>query len=244
MAVSPSRLLCVTAISVGVIVAGCGSSANKPSTSGSAASKTASAADKAFLSEIIPNDELAVANAKLAQTDATHMQLKVMAGHIITADTPQIAQLTALAKTMGVTVDVMNPTSMTLMTNNTAALGISNMYSVMDSVTLAAVSSAKPFDKTYMKSMEYILEGAKNLSQAELSKGTSTQLHSVASAALTDAGTAVNQLKSWNSMWYGKMAGMKGMKGMKGMSGMSGMSGMGKKSSSKKKSSGGMSGMG
>ena len=242
MTFSPGRLLCASALSLSVMAAGCGSSSNKPSSSGTGSSQAGSAPDRAFLSEIIPNDELAVANAKLAQTHATHMQLKVMAGHIIAADTPQIAQLTALAKSMGVTVDAMNPTSMTLMTNNTTALGIGDMNSVMDSVTLSTVASAKPFDKTYMKSMEYVLDGAETLSQAELMKGTSTQLHSVASATVTDAGSGVAQLKSWNSAWYGKMAGMKGMSHMKGMSGMSGMVHSSKKKSSKKKSMSGMGG--
>jgi uncharacterized protein (DUF305 family) len=186
----------------------------------------ANAADKAFLGEIIPNDQLAVAMAKLAGAHAQRPQLKVFSNRVISADTAQLSQLTALAKLLRVTPSPTRPTMMTGMENDAGALGIQMYQMGMDQVNPTTLATAKPFDKAFLTMMADDLAGAVNMARAELVKGTNPQLRPIATMVVSDAGTGVSQLKNWQSMWYGKSphTGMKGMSGKKGSSGMKGMS--------------------
>lgn len=224
---SPGRVLSLSAILVGVLLAGCGSSTSTTSTASSTGAKStsANAADRAFVAEIIPNDQLAVAMAKLAKAHAQHSQLKVLADRIIAADSAQIAQLTGIAKALGVTPKPMKPTVMTGMENDAGALGLQMYQMGMDPVDPTTLATANPFDNPFLTMMSSDLGGAVNLARAELSKGTDPQLRPIATTTTSAAGTGLSQLKQWQSMWYGKgshstggMSGMKGMNGMKGMS--------------------------
>jgi uncharacterized protein (DUF305 family) len=230
-------VLSLAATTVTLMLAGCGSSSSTTSTkftASPAGAGSANAADKAFIAEIIPNDELALAMARLAETKAQRPQLKVFSSRVISADTAQLSQLGAIAKALGVTPKPMKPALMTGMENDAGALGIQMYQMGMDQVDPTTLAAAKPFDKTFLTMMADDLGGAVNLSRSELSKGTSPQLRPVATIVVTNAGTGTSQLKKWQSMWYGKgshggMSGMKNMKGMnskKGMKNMKGMSGM------------------
>jgi uncharacterized protein (DUF305 family) len=247
MMTSPGKVLGLAGITVALLLAGCGSSTSTKSTASAAGAGNANAADKAFIAEIIPNDQLAVAMAKLAETKAQRHELKVFSSRIVAADTAQLSGLGAIAKALGVTPKPMKPAVMTGMENDAAALGIQMYQMGMDEIDPSTLAAAKPFDKTFLTMMAYDLGGAVNLSRGELSKGTNSQLRPVASMVVTDAGTGASQLKKWQSMWYGKgsHSGMSGMKGMKGTGGMKGMKGMSKGSrTGTGTTTTGMSGMG
>jgi uncharacterized protein (DUF305 family) len=240
MLTSPGRVVGIAALLGAVILAGCGSSGSSTSSKSTASATPAANAnpvDRAFIAEIVPNDQLALAMARLATTHAQHPQIKVFASRVIPANTAQVAQLTGLAKTLGVTPKPMKPTVMTGMENDAGALGIQMYQLGMDQVNPTTLATAKPFDRTFLTMMASDLEGAMTMARSELAKGTNSQLRPVATTVLTNAGTGVTQLKHWQSMWYGKgahgsgaMSGMKNMKGMKktknsgGGSGMKGMS--------------------
>ena len=251
----PGRVSSLIAVLLGVLIAGCGSSTSSTTSTSKSSSapqgSNANAADRAFLAAIIPNDELAVAMAKVAQTHAQRPQLKVFSGRLIAGDDAQIAQLTALAHTLHVTPEPMKPTMMTGMENDAGALGIQMYQMGMDQVNPSTLATAKPFDHAFLTMMASDLAGAETMARQELSKGTNPQLRPIATTTVTDSGTGVSQLKRWQSMWYGKgmkgMSGtktMKGMKGMKGMSGMSGMKGMKGMHTGTGTNTTGMSGMG
>lgn len=218
---TPSRRSSVAALVVGVLLAGCGSSTSSTSTTSSkstTAAAKANAADKAFVSEMIPNDQLAVEMAKLAQTNAQHSQLKPFANQVInTTNGAQVAPLTTIATALGVTPLPTKPTTMTGMENAAGALGIQMYQLGMDQVDPTALASAKPFDKSFLTMMISDDNGAVTMARAELSKGTDSQLRAQANTVVATQGKDVTQLKKWQSMWYGKKSTSSGMKGMPGM---------------------------
>jgi uncharacterized protein (DUF305 family) len=55
--------------------------------------KSARDVDRAFLSEMIPHHRSAISMARQATTDAKHLQLRTLAGRIITAQQREIAQM-------------------------------------------------------------------------------------------------------------------------------------------------------
>jgi uncharacterized protein (DUF305 family) len=208
----------------------CGSSSSTTSKTTSTTASTGNAADKAYAAEAVPDDQLAVQLAALVPAHTTHSQLKTFASSLTTAENAQIKQLDGVDSALGVKAAATSPTTMTAMEANALALGIQMYQMGMDQINTANVASAKPFDPAFLTSMITLEKGAKNMAQAELSKGNDASLRSIANSIVASADSNVSQLQSWQTAWYGssktsttttKSGGMSGMKGMKGMKGMS-----------------------
>lgn len=213
-----------------LVLAGCGSSSGNQAknVSHQAAGSKANAADRAFAAEMIPDDQLAVQLAKLAPTRAMHAQLKTFAAHVVSADNAQIAQLTAIASSLGVKPAPMNPTMMTGMQNDAVALGLQMYQLGMDQVNASHLAGARAFDTAFLQTMITHHKGALNMARGELSRGTNSQLKAVANVIASGDQSDLSQLEGWEKAWSA-MSGAKKSSGGAGMSGMSGMGGGSKK---------------
>ena len=213
----PSALALVAA--TGAIVAGCGSSS---SSSGSAASNgaAANAADRAFVQQMIPHHMMAVQMAQTAQQQGTHPQIKALAASIITDQQAEIAQMTPVAKQLGVKPDAMpaaggvampsgsgmamgsgTPMSAS-MTADAKTLGMSagDMGMSMDMSTL---SGARPFDRDFVDMMIPHHQGAVRMARAELAKGQNSKLRALASRIIAAQDGEISEMNRWRQGWYG-----------------------------------------
>ncbi len=189
----------LAAVLLAALIAGCGSSG---SGSGSSA---ANATDKAFVVEMIPHHQLALEMAKQAQAQAQRPQVKSLAGNITSSQSAEIAQMTGIAKTLGVKPASMNPSAMTAMQKHAATLGIRMDQMGMD-MKMSSLDGAKPFDRAFLDMMTPHHEGAVNMARAEIAKGKNPKLRALAKTITADQTKEIGEMKDWRTKWYGKPA--------------------------------------
>jgi uncharacterized protein (DUF305 family) len=193
---------------IAALAAGCGSA--KPS----GPSSQANATDRAFVAQMIPHHEMAIQMAHSAQQQGQHAQTKTLAGDIIAAQTREIAQLTKLANSIGVTPDQM-PTGASSgdhmamgatgshMSSDASVLGLS-MDQMGMSMNMSALDTARPFDRAFVDMMIPHHQGAIRMARAELGKGQNPQLQTIATAIITQQTKEIGGMNSWRAAWYGQ----------------------------------------
>jgi uncharacterized protein (DUF305 family) len=200
-----------TAALVAALAAGCGS------TKSSGASSQANATDRAFVAQMIPHHEMAIQMAQSAQQHAQHPRIKTLAAGIITAQTSEIAQLKPIANKLGVTPDQMpTGTGGDQMTGDHMAIGATGSHMTPDAATLglsmdqmgmsmnmAALDTARPFDRAFIDMMLPHHQGAIRMARAELAKGQNPQLQTIATAIITQQAKEIADMNSWRAAWYG-----------------------------------------
>lgn len=194
--------LCVWGVAIVVVaVAACGSSSD----GARAPSRAAQAPDRAFVTQIVPDDQLAVKLSTLARSRAAHPQLRSFAATLVSAEDAQIAQLRRIAAKLGVTPGPVNPTDMTPMQRDSMALGIQMYQTGIDQVNTALprLASSSPFDKALIATLITHHKGAINMAHGELAHGNNRALRAIASTILTDDARQLTQLQRWQAAWYG-----------------------------------------
>lgn len=213
-------LLPVAGLLVAGILAGCGGSGS----SGSA--KTATAADRAFVAEMIPHHKLAVQMAQMAQRQGTHPNIKTLASSITATQNREISQMSAVAAQIGAKVDDQAASGQmhtgAMMSANAQTLGIS-MDKMGMSMDMSKLARARPFDREFIDMMTPHHQGAITMAKAELAKGTDPKLKTLAQSIISDQTREIGQMSSWRIKWYGApvppgaAAGAGAMQGMPGM---------------------------
>ncbi len=151
-----------------LLLAGCGDGGDGgdgDSQSGSATS--ANPVDRAFVADMIPHHESAVAMATIAQRRGGTAFVKQLAGDIVRTQNAEISTMRAAdtrLKRAGVAE---------------GSLGVPEHMMGMDG-EVAALKTAKPFDAAFLRMMIPHHEGALTMAKAELSKGGDAELKRLA----------------------------------------------------------------
>ncbi len=210
----------IAAVLVGVMLAGCGS------TGSAGSSKTANAADRAFVAEMIPHHRLAVQMAQMALTQADHPQLKTLASNIVAAQDREITLMSGVATQIGATVDnqaasgQMQPSAQMKANADALAISMDRMGMSMD---MTRLSAAKPFDREFIDMMSPHHEGAITMAKAEIAKGSDPKLKVLAESIVSAQTREIKEMSSWRISWYGAPVPPGAAAGASGMQGMSGM---------------------
>jgi uncharacterized protein (DUF305 family) len=157
---------------VAALAAGCGSSGNSTSSTGSTSSTSSAqasgnATDRAFIAEMVPHHQAAVAMAKIAQTEGTSKYVKTLADNIVRTQDSEIAQMQRVDRQLagaGVKKGV---------------LGMDSHMMGMD-MSPDMLKGAKPFDSKFMQMMVPHHTGAIAMAKVELAKGNNAELKTLA----------------------------------------------------------------
>ncbi len=148
-------------------VAGCGDNS-----SDTGAGAAGNAVDRAFVADMVPHHQSAVAMATIAQERGESAFVKQLADDIVRSQNEEI--------------DVMRGEDQKLAEAGIKkrSLGVAEHMMGMDA-DVASLKTAKPFDKAFIAEMLPHHEGAVTMAKAELSKGKSTKLKLVAQDIIT-----------------------------------------------------------
>lgn len=218
----------LTALSLGGLLASCGSTSSESAASSSSTPKAsspvpiteASAADvdAAFVREMTPHHQMAVSMAKMALTQGEHPQVKTLAKDIIAAQTKEIAQLKTIAATLGVTPGkAMDNGAMGASMQADAATLAIPMDQMGMSMDMTKLDVAKPFDKAFIAQMTVHHKGAVTMAKAELKRGGNAKLRTIATAIIAAQENEIAEMAAWNSAWYGAGSNTPDHSGMSGM---------------------------
>ncbi len=192
-------MLSALLIVAGAAIAACGGSSTS---SGSAAN----AADRALVRQMIPHHMMAVEMAQTSQQQGNHPQIKALSTSIISDQRSEIAQMTTIAKQLGVKPDSMSSDGkMNMdgkMMDDSHTLGIS-MDKMGMSMNMSSLNGAKPFDPAFIDMMIPHHQGAVRMAQSELAKGKNPKLRSLAQRIIAAQGREIGDMNQWRKQWYG-----------------------------------------
>jgi uncharacterized protein (DUF305 family) len=167
----------------------------------SAQAKT-TAADRAFVREMVPHHKMAVEMAEMARMKADHRRIKTLAKSIIEDQTAEIRQLTAIRKRLNVKPLPSGHEEHETMMRDAETLGLTMDEMGMD-MDMDELEDAKPFDKAFIDMMITHHQGAIRMARAELAKGSNAQLRSIARVIVSAQKREITDLNRWRKQWYG-----------------------------------------
>ena len=158
-------------------VAGCGGSGG-----GGGATIKGNAVDRAFVADMLPHHMLAVEMATVAEERAESRFVKGLATDIV--------------KTQNQEIDTMSREDDTLKMAGVkqGSLGVSEHLTGMDG-DVAALRTAKPFDRAFLRMMIPHHEGAVAMARAELSKGASPTLKALARSIMRTQQREIREMR-------------------------------------------------
>lgn len=180
----------------------------------------ANATDRAFVRQMVPHHEMAVAMAKMVDRKARHKKLRLLADAIVEDQSGEIRRLKATAKRLRVKPGSM-PKACTMdmkkrrcmrgckcrmnrrMARDLATLGVAMRHSGMV-MTMGKLERAKRFDRAFIDAMIRHHQGAIRMARAERAKGVYPRLRRLARAVITAQAKEIRQLNAWRKAWYGK----------------------------------------
>lgn len=182
-----------------LLLAGCGDDETTTSSPG------ANPIDRAFVAEMIPHHESAVAMAKIAERRGSSAFVKQLAADIQRTQTAEVATMRARDEQLagqGV---------------QRGSLGLSAEAMGMDH-DVASLETAKPFDDEFLRLMIAHHEGALMMSNALLKRGADPQLKTLARSIITGQQRELAQMREHlgDDSAAGEMHGGESMSGHSG----------------------------
>jgi uncharacterized protein (DUF305 family) len=159
-----AAMLCAATL----ILTACGDS----SSGDSGSSAGGNGADRAFVADMVPHHQSAIAMAKIARERGKSAFVKQLAANIIRTQAKEISTLRAEDKRLAAAGI------------KTGSLGVAQHMMGMDHDP-AMLKTAKPFDAAFMKMMIPHHRGAIVMAKAELKKGEDPRLKQLAQAIIT-----------------------------------------------------------
>ena len=179
-----------------------GSTPTAPSTPASTPAATTASkeqdVDAAFVRQMIPHHQGAVAMARIAERRAEHDEVKALAGQIIEAQERELTDLDGHAKRLG--VDLAGPDA--LMGADAETLGLA-MDEMGMSMQHGALDDADPFDRAFLDEMIAHHEGAVAMAQAQFTKGKDLELRELSDDIISAQQKEILDMSGWRSDWYG-----------------------------------------
>jgi uncharacterized protein (DUF305 family) len=168
-----------------------------------AAQAKVTATDRAFVREMVPHHRMAVDMAEMARMQANHQRIKTLATSIIEDQNAEIRGLTAIRKSLEVKPLPSGDAAHELMMRDADTLGLSMESMAMD-MNMEELDGAKPFDRKFIDMMISHHQGAIRMARAELAKGASAKLRTIARAIVAAQKREIIELNSWRKAWYGR----------------------------------------
>lgn len=177
--------LSIIALAGALVVSGCGSDSGS-----SSPSSAGNAVDLAFVQDMIPHHESAVAMAKTARQRSKRATIKNLADDIVQSQATEITQMRKIAaalKADGV---------------KSGDLGVSEHLMGM-SMDETALETADPFDREFIDMMVPHHQGAIRMARVVLAKGESTEVKKLARAIIGAQSREIGAMNGWRKRWYG-----------------------------------------
>lgn len=181
------------------------SGADMPMRSAAPAATTAKASaaqiDEAFVRQMIPHHEMAVAMAKSAQQRAEHQEIKDLADAIITAQEREIGELRAIAKANGYDVDAADR----MMDGDARTMGMD-----MDDMGMSMRTSdldgerGDAFDRAFITMMIPHHEGAIAMAKVEQERGGDAKLKALSRGIVSAQEMEIAAMRRWHEKWFGE----------------------------------------
>ncbi|MTD43672.1 DUF305 domain-containing protein [Conexibacter sp. W3-3-2] len=177
-------LAALIAVLGAVVVSGCGS--DDPGS----ASATGNGVDLAFVQEMVPHHNSAVAMATTAQKRSDREEIKGLAADIIKSQSTEIAQMEAISKRL--TADGVK----------VGELGVpEHMMGMSGDET--ALETASPFDREFIDMMVPHHQGAIVMARVALEKGESDEVKALAQDIIDAQSREIGEMNTWRAEWYG-----------------------------------------
>jgi uncharacterized protein (DUF305 family) len=163
------------------------------------------AVDRAFVREMVPHHQMAVAMAKMATTQGEHAEIRTLAGAIVRDQNREVRVMRKIARRLGVKPETMpmHPDHMTeRMMEDFRTLGVRPKQTGM-TMNMDDLGGAKPFDRQFIDMMIPHHQGAIRMARAERARGKDAHLRSIARGIIIAQAKEIRQLNSWRKQWYG-----------------------------------------
>jgi uncharacterized protein (DUF305 family) len=160
--------------------------------------------DRAFVREMIPHHQMATEMAEMAKTDGQHAKTRQLARKIIKAQSAEIRTMKRIANDLGVTPAEM-PTNGQMSDQTMRDLETLGLTAEQSGMTMDMhdLHGAKPFDRMFIDMMIPHHQGAIRMARAELAKGTSRRLRTIARNIVRDQQKEIRTMNAWRTAWYG-----------------------------------------
>lgn len=166
------------------LLAACGGS--EPQGSGTEdGSNAARVADRAFVQDMTPHHESAVAMAEVARERADHSEIKTLADNIATSQQAEIVEMADLGEAIGAKPG--GPSSMDMPENE-----------------MQKLTSASPFDRTFIDMMIPHHQAAIKMARTTLEKGKDPGVRDLAERVIAAQSKEIEDMNKWRAAWYGK----------------------------------------
>ena len=184
-------LLAVAALAAGMLVVACGEDdSGSGGSSSSSAGATGNGVDRAFATAMMPHHRSAVEMAEIAKQRSERNEIKQLADAIVTTQTAEIDQLTALDQHLadaGI---------------ETGDLGVAEHEMGMEG-DASMLEDAKPFDREFIDMMIAHHPGAIRMAHAELANGQNRELKTLAEAIVDAQAKEIDRMNTWRVEWFG-----------------------------------------
>lgn len=190
---------------------------------GAAPAADAASVDRAFVAQMIPHHEMAVAMAADTPTRGEHAEIRALGRGVTTAQEREIAEMRTIAKRLGVTPASMSDddaasghegmdhggdeqpagdAAQGSMTADAKTLGLSVDEMGM-SMEMSALKTAKPFDRAFIDQMIPHHQGAIRMARAQLANGRDPELRRISQAIVAAQKQEIAEMNRWRERWYG-----------------------------------------
>lgn len=172
----------------------------------------AAAVDRAFVAQMIPHHEMAVAMAADTPERGEHGEIRALGRGITTAQEREISELRTIAKRLGVTPasvsgdgassghEGMDHGGSMAADAKTLGLSIDEMGMSME---VSALKTAKPFDRAFIDQMIPHHQGAIRMARAQLAEGSDPALRRISKAIVAAQKQEIAEMNGWRERWYG-----------------------------------------
>ena len=179
-------LAALALIALAAVAVGCGAadSATKSSSSGNAT-------DAAFITDMTAHHQGAIEMAQVAQKRAEHVEIRQLAGNIISAQKGEISVMDTIGRDMHA-----------MGMHEGGHMGMSQSQMGMD-MDMPMLRRAKPFDRAFIDMMVPHHQGAIAMAKQLLKKGEQPGLRKMADDIISAQTDEIAQMRRWRKAWYG-----------------------------------------
>jgi uncharacterized protein (DUF305 family) len=150
--------------------------------------------DGAFIAEMIPHHQSAIAMAKIAQKQAEHPEVTQLADDIVAAQDSEIEDMDAMHERMF---------GESAMGADHGDLGLDDHMMGMDSMSMDSLAKAKPFDEAFIDEMIPHHQGAIRMARIELQKGQNGKLRDIAEEVVSAQAREIRAMNKFRVARYG-----------------------------------------
>lgn len=163
--------------------------------------------DRAFVGQMVPHHEMAVAMARGAQGRVRHEELRALAAGIVRDQRAEIAELRALAGELQVDPGTGDEAGHDHGDHDAMAVDAETLGLTMDemgmSMDVAALQRARPYDRAFIDAMVPHHQGAIRMARAEVARGTDPRLQGLARRIVRAQEREIRRMNAWRRSWYG-----------------------------------------